>query len=128
MFKNIFCTFYLVKGKVVELELSASAPEKEEKSKKTFQELDAELQAHYDKISVLLPKLKEFKKIEKNSVYFCTVEADYLERGEFKGEIVVTMSKNDLSPAEFKKWDKKLKMEDKKALESNKNMAEVDNE
>ncbi len=127
MFKNIFCTFYLVKGKVVELELSASAPEKEEKSKKTFQELDAELQAHYDKISVLLPKLKEFKKIEKNSVYFVTVETDYLERGEFKGE-VVTMSKNDLSPAEFKKLDKKLKAEDKKILESNKNMDEVDNE
>ena len=123
MFKNIFCTFYLVKGKVVELELSASAPEKEEKSKKTFIELDAELQAHYDKISVLLPKLKEFKKIEKNSVYFVTVETDYLERGEFKGE-VVTMSKNDLSPAEFKKWDKKLKAEDKKILESNKNMDE----
>ena len=127
MFKNIFCTFYLVKGKVVELELSASAPEKEEKSKKTFIELDAELQVHYDKISVLLPKLKEFKKIEKNSVYFVTVETDYLERGEFKGE-VVTMSKNDLSPAEFKKLDKKLKAEDKKILESNKNMDEVDNE
>jgi len=108
---------------VVELELSASAPEKEEKSKKTFQEIDAELQGHYNKISVLLPKLKEFKKIEKNSVYFCTVEADYLERGEFKGEIV-TMSKNDLSPAEFKKLDKKLKAEDKKVLESNKNMDE----
>ena len=123
MFKNIFCSFYLVKGKVVELELSASAPEKEEKSKKTFQELDAELQAHYDKISVLLPKMKEFKKIEKNSVYFVTVETDYLERGEFKGEIV-TMSKNDLSPAEFKKLDKKLKAEDKKVLESNKNMDE----
>ena len=127
MFKNIFCTFYLVKGKIVELELSASAPEKEEKSKKTFQELDAELQAHYDKISVLLPKIKEFKKIEKNSVYFCTLEADYLERGEFKGEIV-TMSKNDLSPAEFKKLDKKLKAEDRNVLESNKNMDEVDNE
>ena len=127
MFKNIFCSFYLVKGKVVELELSASAPEKEEKSKKTFIELDAELQAHYDKISVLLPKLKEFKKIEKNSVYFVTVETDYLERGEFKGEIV-TMSKNDLSPAEFKKLDKKLKAEDKKILESNKNMDEADNE
>ena len=123
MYKNIFCTFYLVKGKVVELELSASAPEKEEKSKKTFIELDAELQAHYDKISVLLPKLKEFKKIEKNSVYFVTVEADYLERGEFKGE-TVTMNKNDLSPAEFKKLDKKLKAEDKKILESNKNMDE----
>ncbi len=123
MFKNIFCTFYLVKGKVVELELSASAPEKEEKSKKTFVELDAELQAHYDKISVLLPKMKEFKKIEKNSVYFVTVETDYLERGEFKGE-VVTMSKNELSPAEFKKLDKKLKAEDKKILESNKNMDE----
>lgn len=127
MFKNIFCTFYLVKGKVVELELSASAPEKEEKSKKTFIELDAELQAHYDKISVLLPKMKEFKKIEKNSVYFVTVETDYLERGEFKGEIV-TMSKNDLSSAEFKKLDKKLKAEDKKILESNKNMDEADNE
>ena len=127
MFKNIFCSFYLVKGKVVELELSASAPEKEEKSKKTFQELDAELQAHYDKISVLLPKLKEFKKIEKNSVYFVTVETDYLERGEFKGEVVI-MSKNDLSPAEFKKLDKKLKAEDKKILESNKNMDEADNE
>ena len=127
MFKNIFCTFYLVKGKVIELELSASAPEKEEKSKKSFIELDAELQAHYDKISVLLPKMKEFKKIEKNSVYFVTVEADYLERGEFKGEIV-TMNKNDLSPAEFKKLDKKLKAEDKKILESNKNMDEADNE
>ncbi len=127
MYKNIFCTFYLVKGKVVELELSASAPEKEEKSKKTFIELDAELQAHYDKISVLLPKMKEFKKIEKNSVYFCTVEADYLERGEFKGE-AVTMIKNDISPAEFKKLDKKLRAEDKKILESNKNMDEADNE
>lgn len=127
MFKNIFCTFYLVKGKVVELELSASAPEKEEKSKKTFFELDNELQAHYDKISVLLPKMKEFKKIEKNSVYFVTIETDYLERGEFKGE-TVTMSKSDLSPAEFKKWDKKLKAEDKKVLESNKNMDEADNE
>lgn len=123
MFKNIFCTFYLVKGKVVELELSASAPEKEEKSKKSFIELDNELQAHYDKISVLLPKLKEFKKIEKNSVYFVTVETDYLERGEFNGEVVI-MSKNDLSPAEFKKLDKKLKAEDKKILESNKNMDE----
>ena len=127
MFKNIFCTFYLIRGKVVELELSASAPEKEEKSKKTFIELDAELQAHYDKISVLLPKMKEFKKIEKNSVYFCTLSADYLERGEFKGEIV-TMSKNDLSPAEFKKLDKKLKAEDKKILESNKNMGEAESE
>jgi len=67
--------------------------------------------------------MKEFKKIEKNSVYFVTVETDYLERGEFKGEIV-TMSKNDLSPAEFKKLDKKLKAEDKKVLESNKNMDE----
>ena len=127
MFKNVFCTFYLVKGKVVELELSASAPEKEEKSKKTFTQLDNELQAHYDKISVLLPKMKEFKKIEKNSVYFCTVEADCLERGEFKGEIV-TMSKSDLSPAEFKKLDKKLKAEDLKVLNSDKNMDEVDYE
>lgn len=125
MYKNIFACFYLVKGKVFELEISASVPEKEDKSKKSFQELDTELQVHYDKICLLLSKLKEFKKIEKNSVYFVTVEADYLERSEFKGE-TVNMSKMDYSPAEFRKLDKKLKAEDKKALESTKNMDEPD--
>jgi len=90
MFKNIFCTFYLVKGNVIELELSASAPEKEEKSKKTFIELDNELQAHYDKISVLLPKL--FKKIEPKKVYLCMVEIkSYDLKGQVKGETEIEM-------------------------------------
>ncbi len=90
MFKNIFCSFYLIKGKVVELELSASAPEKEEKSKKTFQELDAELQGHYNKISVLLPKL--FKKTEPKKVYLCMVEIkSYDLKGQVKGETEIEM-------------------------------------
>lgn len=90
MFKKIECVFYYMKGKIVQLEVSSSAPEKNDKW--TFLEEDARLQPHSDKIAVLLADICKKNKPKKNAVYFCNLESDYLERGEFKGEIEFMMS------------------------------------
>jgi hypothetical protein len=128
MYKGIFASFFLVKGKVFELEISAGVPAKEEKSKKSFQELDKELQGHYDKILVLLETMMKKRTPEKNSVYLVMWEGNFLEsgRGKLEKETEFTMFKHELSPAEFKKLDKKLKAEDLKVLNSDKNMDEPD--
>lgn len=89
MFKNIECVFYYVKGKIVQLEVSASAPEKNDKW--TFVEEDARLQGHISKISGILSNICKKKKTDKNSVFFCNIESDYLEKGEFKGENSIVM-------------------------------------
>lgn len=128
MYKNIFATFYLIKGKVVDLELSAGVPEKEEKSKKSYQELDKELQAHSSKILTLLESMMKKRTPEKSSVYLVEWEGNFLEgdKGKLEKEIDFAMKKYDMTPAQFKKWEKKLKLEDKKALESVKNIDEPD--
>lgn len=116
MYKGIFAHFYLVRGKIVELEISAGVPAKEEKSKKSFQELDVELQGHYDKILVLLENMMKKRTPEKNSAYLVMWEGNFLEsgRGKLEKETEFVMSKYDMTPAQFKKWDKKLKAEDKR--------------
>ena len=126
MYKNMFASFFLIKGKIFELEISAGVPAKEEKSKKTYQELDRELQAHYDKILVLLENMMKKRTPEKNSVYLVFWEGTFFEAGNGKldKETEFSMAKYNMTPTEFKKWDKKLKAEDKRELESTKNMDE----
>ena len=119
MYKNVFATFYLLKGRVFDLELSAGVAEKEEKSKKTYRELDVELQGHSDKILVLLENMMKKRNPEKNSVYLVMWEGNFFEsgRGKLEKETEFVMSKYDMTPAQFKKWDKKLKAEDKREFE-----------
>ena len=108
--KNIYneceLTFYVVKGKIYELESSTGEGYDD----------DQILESHHDKIALLLGQIKEIKKADKKAVYFCSAEGSFMTSGKFKGEVTLTMNKMELSPVEFKKLDKKLKAKDLKDM------------
>lgn len=108
--------FNVVKGKVFELESTTG---------EGFDN-DTILEKHHNTISSLIEQMKEVKKSNKKTVYLCDMDATYTIGGKFKGEVELNMIDKEMTPAEFRKLDKKLKAEDKKALESMKNMDEPD--
>jgi hypothetical protein len=115
-----FVTFYWVNKKIVELELSAEVPP--EKSKKNYQDIDKALQAHSSKISSLLSKLPQFKKIGKGKVYLCMAEIEYDDKSQkFEGAVELELMSEKpefegMTPTQFSKVNGQLEKKHIKKL------------
>ena len=117
---NIFATGYYSRGKFLDFELSC-VNEKDE----NLPSHDVELQSHIKTVKkLLLAKVKASK--PESAVFYVEYEGKFLERGELSKDVDFTIIKRPETYKEFIKLMKSLEREDKKSLESTKNMEEND--
>jgi hypothetical protein len=113
---NFTANFYTIKGFPVELEMSTGQGE----------ERDEALDSKGKTITQLLAEIVTSKKLEKKGVYFFDGEFSF-KGGKLEAKEIV-FQKTDFTPQEFKKESIRLKKEDARVLESDKNMDEQDYE